>query len=338
VTDFSETPVIDLQYVAAHTYKGYVSNYTLSTSICHQPDLQRLHGILIASNTLKSSTHLFPLFSGSKLATNNDLLLPAAIPYASFTHFTTDDAFSWEEKETKVVWRGAATGGRVRTENWKGFHRHRFVAMMNATQIRRAENWIQSPLNWVFPSNPYNVKAACHGRLGDWVKTFADVGFVEVSCDGCDPWFSQVPVVELTDQFRNKFLIDVDGHGFSGRYRSFLLSNSLPVKATLFREWHDSRLVAWKHFVPMDNRFGDLYGILEYFLGYDEPDHPLRAHDETARKMAEDGRDWGQQVLRREDMEIYTLRLLLEYARVIDDRRDVLGFVDDVDWRPAREQ
>jgi hypothetical protein len=31
-------------------------------------------------------------------------------------------------------------------------------------------------------------------------------------------------------------------------------------------------------------------------------------------------------VLRREDMQIYVMRLLLEYARLCDDDRDVLGW------------
>ena len=36
-------------------------------------------------------------------------------------------------------------------------------------------------------------------------------------------------------------------------------------------------------------------------------------------------------VLRKEDMAIYVLRLLSEYAQVTDDRRDILGYVDDLE-------
>ena len=46
-----------------------------------------------------------------------------------------------------------------------------------------------------------------------------------------------------------------------------MLSGSVPIRATLFREWHDSRLVAWKHFVPFDVRGLNLYGIMECLLG-----------------------------------------------------------------------
>lgn len=43
--------------------------------------------------------------------------------------------------------------------------------------------------------------------------------------------------------------------------------------------------------------------------------------------IAEAGREWAAKVLRKEDMEIYMFRLLLEWGRLTDDRRDEIGFV-----------
>ncbi len=76
----------------------------------------------------------------------------------------------------------------------------------------------------------------------------------------------------------------------------------------------------------MDNRFGDYYGIMEYFFGY----FGEGGHDKAAENIAIEGKQWAEKVLRREDMQIYTLRLLLEYARLIDDKRDITGWVDDL--------
>lgn len=53
------------------------------------------------------------------------------------------------------------------------------------------------------------------------------------------------------------------------------------------------------------------------------------AHDSEAQMIATQSRDWAQRVLRDEDLEIYTLRLLLEYARLLDDNRDVIGYAGD---------
>jgi hypothetical protein len=175
--------------------------------------------------------------------------------------------------------------------------------------------------------------------IGEWLQSFTDVGFTGLACFpaqegfGC-PYtgylFAIHETIDLPEQYERKYLVDVDGNSFSGRYRDFLFSDSLPIKATLFKEWHDSRLVAWKHFVPFDNRFLDLYGIMEFFLGLLNDWRRTRAHDEVAEKIAKGGQEWARKVLRLEDMRIYTYRLLLEYARVMDDQRDTLGWVDDI--------
>jgi len=78
------------------------------------------------------------------------------------------------------------------------------------------------------------------------------------------------------------------------------------------------------HFVPFDNTFVDIYGIMSYFLG---------GRDLAARRIAEEGKLWAESVLRREDMLLYVWRLLLEFARICDDNRDRLGYVGDLTGR-----
>ncbi|KAK1569677.1 capsular associated protein [Colletotrichum navitas] len=323
-TTFDHPPNISTKYAAAHMRDGFVSNYTLSTQICHQPDLQGLNGIFIEPLSTSATPVLFPMFGGSKLAVNNEILLPAAM------YWTTEERFSgggehggpWGEKRDEA-----------------GFQRHRFVAMNNGTKVKTAEKGAAAPVNFALPDNRlYDIAARAAGALGDWVRSWADVGFTDLMCeprneDGggeCNytsPHFSLVESVNIADMYYSKYLPDIDGNSFSGRYLAFLSSTSLPIKATLWREWHDSRLVAWKHFVPMDSRFGDYYGIMDYFLGYGA-ERP--GHDAEAARIASDGKAWAERALRREDMQIYTLRLLLEYARVTDERREKMGWADDL--------
>jgi len=52
-------------------------------------------------------------------------------------------------------------------------------------------------------------------------------------------------------------------------------------------------------------------------------------HDVEGRGVGANGAEWARQVLRREDMEVYMFRLLLEYGRIIDDNRDYVGYVGD---------
>jgi hypothetical protein len=46
-----------------------------------------------------------------------------------------------------------------------------------------------------------------------------------------------------------------------------------------------------------------------------------------AKKIAEQGRDWTRKALRKEDMQIYMFRLLLEWGRITHDEREHLGFI-----------
>ncbi|KAI0123547.1 glycosyltransferase family 90 protein [Xylariales sp. AK1849] len=342
---FDKTPNFIPSYATAHQYQGFVSNSSLSREFCHQPDLQGLEGIFIKPLTTSATKILLPMFGGSKLATNNEILLPAPMYWNEEERFTGGDDHGdpWDQKLNSLIWRGVATGGRNNESNWKGFQRHRFVSMNNGTKLTRAEGAVEPPVNFVLPtSSSDQVAAQKDGRLGQWVQSFTDVGFTDLFCDEkldavlqqdggrcfyTDPHYDLVLGRTLAEQFDYKYLPDIDGNSFSGRYLGFLRSTSLPIKSTLWREWHDSRLVAWKHFVPMDNRFGDYYGILEYFLGYGDK---MPAHDAAAQKIALDGKKWAEKVLRKEDMQVYVLRLLLEYARVSDPRREEMGWVEDL--------
>ena len=342
---FAGPPNIDMAHAEPHMYKGYVYNYTLSTDICHQPDLQGLEGIFIEPLSTSGSRILSPLFGGSKLGVNNEILLPAPMYWNEEERFTggDDPGPPWRNKVDKAIWRGVATGGRNRPDNWRGFQRHRFVAMNNGTTLSAVERGENEPENFAMPEPQYDLPARDEGKLGEWVSSWSEIAFTDLMCEPgmedhtcpyTDHYFELRPGLTMYQQFYNKFLPDIDGNSFSGRYLGFLRSTSMPIKAAIWREWHDSRLVAWKHFVPMDSRFGDYYGIMDYFMGY----NGKGGHDEAAEKIATEGKEWAEKVLRREDMQIYTLRLLLEYARLLDDRREHMGWVDDILKDPSLEK
>jgi hypothetical protein len=295
---------------------------------------------------------MFPIFGGSKLPMNNDILIPPAMYWSQNPMFHADDhGPDWDKKELKLIWRGGASGGRNKRENWTRFQRHRFISMVNGTAVQVAERNPESAghgPNFVLQSyEKYHLTSTQHMDLGSWLNKFSDAGFVHLSCfpstDGptcpyTDQYYEIKNNMKLEEQYKSKFLPDIDGNSFSGRYLSFLRSTSLPIKATIYSEWHDSRLAPWVHFVPMDNSFVDIYGILDYFVGTGREYKVAKtgkvlmegSHDAAAEKIALAGKAWAEKVLRQEDMLIYMMRLLMEWARVCDDQRENMGFVGDV--------
>lgn len=333
-------------------YGGLVTNFNLSTDLCTVgPAIQDLHGFLYSASSIVASKKLVPVFGECKVDINSDILFPANMYWKHDERYDYSDKedLPWEEKADNMIWRGVTSGGVQIPENWKTMHRQRLVQLMNGTQValdgKEVTVLSQPPTaaDQVRENGQYeNFR---HFQPSLFANNHTDIGFVEAwgcvpgDCPFYNDVFSFKPSVSLTGQFKSKYLIDVDGHSFSGRWRAFLESRSLGFKATIFREWHDSRLFPWRHFVPLSNDYSEIYSLLTYFIGYGKPgpqrtvdddyvngDVYIPAHDAEAKKLADQGSEWANKVLRREDIEVYTFRLLLEYARIVDDNRDRIGY------------
>lgn len=131
--------------------------------------------------------------------------------------------------------------------------------------------------------------------------------------------------VPETRQGENRYLLDLDGNSWSRRFIPMLHShNSLIVKTTLFQEYERRAVVPYAHFVPAsldvsEARHGHMHSERS-------PAHPVRiaslratllelaSHDEMAEKIAAAGHKRAAERLRKEDMQCYWFRLLIEYA------------------------
>ncbi|KAK7948189.1 Lipopolysaccharide-modifying protein [Apiospora aurea] len=268
--------------VDTYTYKGFVRNFTTSQDACVQPHLRGLHGTFVESVSMSTTHELLPIFGGSKIGG------------------------LWEGKMEGFMWRGVASGGRNKVDNWWHFQRHRWAQMMNGTTLQKviAADEAAAP----------HVCASPAQRVDSKKKRVH-------TCSYSSPFLDVVKEKPMKEQYAYKYLPDIDGNSFSGRWRGFLRSTSCPLKATVYTEWHDGRLVPWVHFVPFDNTFMDIYAIMEFFL---------ESHDAQGRRIAEEGSRWASQALRKDDMLLYVWRLLLEYARVVDPQRNRLAFVGDL--------
>lgn len=120
-----------------------------------------------------------------------------------------------------------------------------------------------------------------------------------------------------------KYVLDVDGNGWSSRFKRLMTSNSVVFKSTVYPEWFTHRIAPWVHYVPIQVDYSDLYDALLFFRG-DPSGHG--AHEDLAKKIARRGREWSLSFWRKEDMVAYLYRLFLEYARVMDSDRDSLNF------------
>jgi hypothetical protein len=334
-TDYNLPPSFPDPWRPDFSENGYIKNFTAASDPCLQPHLRALHGTFVEPISMSTTKELIPMFGGCKLTVNNEIVIPGAMyldENPSYSGGTTHGP-PWKDKKARVVWRGVASGGRAKRDNWTHLHRQRLVQMLNATAVSNSEVNGNRAMTFELASlDKYDFPRRREGTIGSWLASIADAGFVNWGCgEDCDfigPYFHSVDSIPMKDQYEVKFIPDADGNSFSARFRALLLSTSLPLKATIYAEWHDYRLQPWLHFAPLDNTFQDIYAVLDYFT-QDE------RGDAAAQLIAESGKAWAEKVLRREDMILYIWRLLLEFGRVCDENRDRLGFVDDL-LRPSK--
>lgn len=307
------------------TYKnrlgGLITDWNKSTDLCTVgPQIQDKHGLLYSSSSTLATKRLVPIFGECKVNINNDILFPANMYWKHDERYDYNDKWDldWEYKKDAMVWRGVTSGGTQIADNWQRMHRQRLVMHVNSTEM--AGKTVRILTEQPEKKGEYENYREFHPS--HFAEEHTDVGFTEATncvpnCNFYEGVWTYKPTIPLTEQFKNRVLVDVDGHSFSGRWIAFLESKSLPIKATIFREWHDSRLFAWRHFVPMDNRYDDVYTLLTYFLGVGTPTDKRTAgiedtngkayvarHDTEGKRIAEQGREWAKKVLRRDDIEV----------------------------------
>lgn len=295
---------------------GFVTDFNRSSDLCVVgPDIQDKHGFLFASASLSASTKLLPVFGECKVNVNNDILFPANMYYMDDERYKYNPTLDidWDNKTNTMIWRGVTSGGTNTVDNWSHMHRQRLVLLTNSTVMANKEVRILSEE----PEVPVSYRPFDHFNASNFAANHTDVGFTEAfacypDCHFYDSILSYKKSTTLGQQFSSKFLIDVDGHSFSGRWHAFLQSKSLAIKSTIFREWHDSRLFAWRHFAPLDNNYDELYSLLTYFIGVGWAAVPgteqvpyISSHDLEARVIGRQGRKWAEKVLRNEDIEVW---------------------------------
>lgn len=323
-----------------HSLGGFLANWTMSADICYQPDMANLHGLYLSPAAFKASHELLPIFSQSKASGFNDILYPSAWNYMDKVRYDPSSEHPdppFDKKTRTLFWRGATSEGvSPGSGTWKGMSRQRFIHLANNINRTTPDQAVLLPYPIAPKRGRYQYTTLSTAQLTKHIPVDVKIVDAIARCGGqdCDDEAAEFyPLAHSSDfqvHWSYKYLLDLDGAGFSGRFLAFLSSRSLPFKAALFREWYDSRLTPWLHFVPLDLRGQGFWATLLYFSGiegvFKGKNVGVRPHDKEAEMIAEKGREWAGQVLRKQDMEVYMFRLLLEWGRLTDDRRDEIGY------------
>lgn len=319
---------------------GFIHNLTAATDVCSLPSLPHTHAFFNRPNAFKVAHELIPIFSESKVSSFQDILFPSMwhwnrrIPAA---HNRTEDmhlpglsqpmydpsadALSWNQKQSSLYWRGSTTGGFSVNGAWRSHHRQRLVRQTNAPDRTRillpstASN-NSSRAIWSTQTIPRSTLSSLFN------VSFAGVGqCAPADCHAQEEFFTLSPYCAPAEAWRYRHLLDMDGNAFSARFYALLESGGLVHKMAMFREWHDEWLRPWVHYAPLSLQGTEWSESVRYLAGSTGPGERI------AKEMATRGRNWAKSQGRREVLEAWMFRILIEYARVVDDARERVGFV-----------
>ncbi|GJN90764.1 hypothetical protein Rhopal_003778-T1 [Rhodotorula paludigena] len=255
----------------------------------------------------------------------------------------------WELKKPSAYWRGKVTrGADTPPGHGSSFQKQRLVKMANqeSTSASRvlvsfdaktaALSALAVPVG-IANKATSDIAMACDPQLGEcsYLRTLG---------------YRVEPPAPMSDAWKHKFVLDVDEIGFSPRFPALMESKSAVVKSSIQREFWRGWVQPWKHFIPLSSSYSELYNLQTFFEGYPNtlvgrrggkdgnstamqptvltrpvklPELPLNADgtpfdtDKALKDIADAGTQWRQEHLRKEDMETYVYRLMVEWARLV---------------------
>ncbi|KZV84062.1 hypothetical protein EXIGLDRAFT_727684 [Exidia glandulosa HHB12029] len=302
----------DLDALLRTTPKSFIFDHKRSMDPCHTPTHIHLNGYLANHNIAPVPRREFiPAFTQSKTTLHADIL---GIPVEGVQD--ADDDVPWAEKtDNRMLWRGSTTGMLHAPHTpWNMSQRLRFVELANRREgsiavlppTENEDDVVGEPQEW-------NL-AALNDAYMDVAFTSAHQCSEAAICERIKKEYRMAKAVYSKQAKTFKYVADLDGNGWSSRFRRLMLTNSLVLKSTIFPEWWMDRGMPWVHFVPFKMDYSDLYDVMAFFRG--TPDGK-GAHDDLAEKIATAGREWAERYWRQDDVIAYMWRVYLEYVRVM---------------------
>ncbi|KAG5353292.1 hypothetical protein C0989_008510 [Termitomyces sp. Mn162] len=298
------------------TAKTFIHTHKPAMDPCIHPSLFLLHGQFLSHRKGPVPQRFMPpQFSYSTTLLHHDIT--AAMLYGWVQDLPEGVNLEWEKKrDERLLWRGSNTGiWHSPTTRWREAQRVREVMWAGIdgggvglsgggggeyTRVLKAEG------------ENKKVGKGEEVKWARWAPAMLDIAFAKVpgscapeTCKELEKMFEWKKAQDVEAAGNYKYVLDIDGNGWSGRFKRLITSNSLIFKATIFPEWFTDRIAPWVHYIPVHADLSDLPDSLTFFRGDPNGDG---AHDALAKKIAMAGREWSLKFWRKEDLTAYMFR------------------------------
>lgn len=299
----------------------FPKNVSSLKNMCELPEAGDLHGLFLSPGAFWLTTTLVPIFSRTKVSTNQDLIMPSTdYEFTSvYKPYDEKEDMPWDQKKNRLYWLGDTTDGIWKNDRfWRRGQRYRLVRDLNNAS---------KPIT-LYQQNSESGAWKAYRSTMRTLSKYIYVKFYKLthctSDELCEKIKDPKEGVAFTsketykDSYSSKFSFDVDGASYTERFQRLLHSHNTVFKMTIFQEWYDDFLIPWVHYVPVTVGMKELPETLRFFAETEKG-------QEIAKAIAEDGRNWVRQAWRPVDMKLALFRILLEYARLWGPERDRTG-------------
>ncbi|KAJ7062548.1 hypothetical protein C8F01DRAFT_101184 [Mycena amicta] len=266
-------------------------------------------GFMLSAVTGAFTTELYPMLSMAKVSPCfADILFPTEFYYTRtwwYQPFVYPDNIPWEKKLDKAYWRGGATNGLIlpNSTTYHSFPRFR-LASLSQLHPSHLDARITTfpPDTHCFPPDSCNASAI----------------MAEYNITGTRSAREEV--------YRYKYVVDVDGATFSGRFWGLLRSGSLVFKvplpffafgnmydlsyaqqSTIFSEFFNSWVRPNEHYIAVLPDLSDLIEKIEW----------ANANPEEARLIQLRGLEVAQRVLSDAQNDCYFANVLMHWEELM---------------------
>ncbi|KAL7416466.1 glycosyl transferase family 90-domain-containing protein [Mrakia frigida] len=261
------------------------SEYYLENGKCRFPNsgvgLANLvnpnNAFLLSSPSTGFTENLRPILSQTKIEPCfADILVPSIYYYQRASWgpreaINNPDTIPWEEKIPKLWWRGQTSGGNMEGKNFRHFQRFRFITLANERE------------------DIINAK-------------FTNLDYCLEICEEVEKEFPLSEKKGWTDAYPYKYVFDIDGNTFSGRFMGLLHGKALVFKSTIWTEFWSSWLLPYVHYIPVLPDLSDLYEKVDWAV----------THDLEARRIQAAGAELVRRVITEDQMDAYYYAVLLD--------------------------
>lgn len=236
--------------------ESFIFDHRLTMDPCLHPQLFSIHGQFLAYGSGPSPNTMVPQFAYCSTTLHHDIRTPSLLSWVEDVVPRSDDP-EWDDKrDERLSWRGSNTGMWHAPESpWRQAHRARLVSSVDdlngavrvlvpplteGARVGEGVNITKSKINpammdIAFAGAPLGcVPSVCEelSRIYEWrrrqgPKEAGNFKYVlDVRISSCTP---VVLMIMMSGQ--------VDGNGWSSRFKRLITSNSLIFKATIYPEW-----------------------------------------------------------------------------------------------------